>query len=91
MAQKTLDSMGLEGPSWVPEMDRKGTPDEFFEHLEAHAGSSCVIAGDWRGYGFDIYDAAMRFAEDRYGRMRHEKFGNGMYVIVMSMPFTKDD
>ncbi len=59
---------------------------EILEILETRSVPVLAVAGDWRNSGVDVYDIVMRFAEERYAKMRHRKFSAGMYVVIMGEP-----
>ena len=99
LALRTVEAMGVIAPAWAHGdgvergMGNKGLGvDAAFAILESFLGNDgLVVAGDWRvNERIDVYDLAMRFAEDNYSRMRHEKYDNGMYVIVMHGPLKKE-
>jgi len=89
LARRTADGMGLSGYLVVV-----GSPDGLpADKVEAclsgvvGGADSVAIAGDWsRGMasGVDTYDMVLKFGEDRFRRMRHKKFDDGCYVVVLS-------
>jgi len=88
MLQRTLENMFPDDSSanlLIGDLDEMPA-GEVFEALETSLGPVLGVAGDWRRSPVDVYDIVIRFAEERYAKMRHQKFPAGMYVVVMGEP-----
>jgi hypothetical protein len=83
-ATEALESMGLSDMAyvWLDGEIETLAPAELFATLEARAGETIVISGDWTKSDIDCYDLAKKFVEDNYLRARAKKADAGWYVIV---------
>lgn len=66
------------------ECDNK-TQEEINRLLELKKSETMIIHGNWTGpKNFDIFDFIIKFAEDNFKRIRHQKYDDGKYIVIMS-------
>jgi hypothetical protein len=83
-AKDTAAAMGLDDGTLAWQEHNDGPLEVVYAALDGCQAPSMVVVGDWRKCQFDIYDAVLRFGEDKYGRLRHKKFHAGTYLVIMS-------
>lgn len=88
VAEQVVVDMGLDqsGVCWISRECDSLQADPILDLLSSRKAEAMVVIGDWRGSKVDVYDQVLRFAEDNFGRLRHQKMSAGMYIVVMAKP-----
>lgn len=84
-----LKDMGLpEDTLLISDIDELQTAEEICASLEGRMADPMAIQGDWRpanAKNIDIYDLALKFAEDNFYRIRSRKSGSeGYYIVIVA-------
>ena len=81
--------MGLTAPVILEGTCDGLSAEDIGKTLADSPAESLFVFGDWRKgapVGVDTYDEILRYAEDHYSRLRHRKFNDGGYVVIMAKP-----